>query len=333
MRGQHSHEVLVTFAAAFFLVAHLWSPHDSLEDIDSINFALGVQSYDVARHQPHPPGYPVYIAGARAATATVRAVRGPSPSTDALGLVLLASAAGAVAVVASRRVLVGAGCSAWASTTAALLFACAPLTWLTAARPLSDMPGLAAGLVSQALLLRMATPSADRSLTACALAGLWTGLAIGVRSQVLWLTFPLVAVVAVRHLRARLPGTALVLVSSVIAGMLAWGVPMLLDTGGVRGYLVALDDQADDDFEGVPMLALQPGPARVRVALSDSLVQPWAVVPLAATILVAAAVGTAFMAGLAPGVLATLAWRPRRDDLDTIVADALAWERKLAERG
>ena len=32
-------------------------------------------------------------------------------------------------------------------------------------------------------------------------------------------------------------------------------------------------------------------------------------------------------------ILATLPWRPRHDDLDTIVADALAWERKLAERG
>lgn len=31
-------------------------------------------------------------------------------------------------------------------------------------------------------------------------------------------------------------------------------------------------------------------------------------------------------------ILATLPWRPRRDDLDTIVADALAWERKLADR-
>jgi len=31
-------------------------------------------------------------------------------------------------------------------------------------------------------------------------------------------------------------------------------------------------------------------------------------------------------------ILATLPWRPRHDDLDTIVADALAWERKLAER-
>ena len=31
-------------------------------------------------------------------------------------------------------------------------------------------------------------------------------------------------------------------------------------------------------------------------------------------------------------ILATLPWRPQRDDLDTIVADALAWERSLAER-
>ncbi len=32
-------------------------------------------------------------------------------------------------------------------------------------------------------------------------------------------------------------------------------------------------------------------------------------------------------------ILAALDWRPGRDDLDTIVADALAWERKLADQG
>jgi UDP-glucose 4-epimerase len=32
-------------------------------------------------------------------------------------------------------------------------------------------------------------------------------------------------------------------------------------------------------------------------------------------------------------ILATVDWRPRRDDLDGIVKDALAWERSLAERG
>ena len=31
-------------------------------------------------------------------------------------------------------------------------------------------------------------------------------------------------------------------------------------------------------------------------------------------------------------ILATLPWRPQRAELDTIVADALAWERQLADR-
>ena len=34
----------------------------TLEDLDSVNFALGVRHFDVAQHQPHPPGYPLFIA-------------------------------------------------------------------------------------------------------------------------------------------------------------------------------------------------------------------------------------------------------------------------------
>jgi len=44
---------------------HLPFLPSSLEDLDSINFALGVQSYDVSRHQPHPPGYPLFILAAK----------------------------------------------------------------------------------------------------------------------------------------------------------------------------------------------------------------------------------------------------------------------------
>jgi hypothetical protein len=48
--------------AAAYLAVHLPSLAPSLEDIDSINFALGLRDFDPARHQPHPPGSPVYIA-------------------------------------------------------------------------------------------------------------------------------------------------------------------------------------------------------------------------------------------------------------------------------
>jgi hypothetical protein len=47
--------------AVVFLAAHLAFLPLSLEDVDSINFALGVADFDVAKHQPHPPGYPVFI--------------------------------------------------------------------------------------------------------------------------------------------------------------------------------------------------------------------------------------------------------------------------------
>ena len=43
IRGRHSHELLVASAAAFFLLAHLCFPRDSLEDIDALNFVPGVQ--------------------------------------------------------------------------------------------------------------------------------------------------------------------------------------------------------------------------------------------------------------------------------------------------
>lgn len=70
--------------AAAYLVAHLPSLAPSLEDIDSINFALGLRDFDVAQHQPHPPGSPVYIALGRAlltlaSAAPGRPSAGPPP--------------------------------------------------------------------------------------------------------------------------------------------------------------------------------------------------------------------------------------------------------------
>src|SRR5690606_10806337 len=73
-----------------------------------------------------------------------------------------------------------------------------------------------------------------------------------------------------------------------------------------------LDDQADDDFEGVPMLAMQPSVARLGTALGDTLVQPWAVGPLAAVMLALGAAGAALVATRArgmPGMLLCL-WAP-----------------------
>ena len=46
----------VLVIAALYFAAHLPFLAPSLEDIDSINFALGLRHFDPALHQPHPPG-------------------------------------------------------------------------------------------------------------------------------------------------------------------------------------------------------------------------------------------------------------------------------------
>ena len=51
--------------AGLFFALHLPFLPPSLEDLDSINFALGVRHYDVSQHQPHPPGYPLFILAAK----------------------------------------------------------------------------------------------------------------------------------------------------------------------------------------------------------------------------------------------------------------------------
>ena len=48
--------------AALFLAAHLAFLPSTLEDIDSLNFALGLHEFNPTKHQPHPPGYPVFMA-------------------------------------------------------------------------------------------------------------------------------------------------------------------------------------------------------------------------------------------------------------------------------
>lgn len=47
------------FVAAFLLYFLTRSPY--LDEWDSVQFAMGIREFNLWKHQPHPPGYPVYI--------------------------------------------------------------------------------------------------------------------------------------------------------------------------------------------------------------------------------------------------------------------------------
>ena len=172
--------------AAFFLAVHLPYLPKSLEDLDSINFALGLRQFDVAQHQPHPPGYPVYVVVASIVRGIVR------DEARALGLVsVVAGTLGVLAIGAFfLRLERLHGSSAFVPATA--LTMTAPLYYFTAVRPLSDMAGLAAAVAIQTLTIGAST------IQSLSVAAFCAGLATGIRSQVFWLTAPLIAAMSWR---------------------------------------------------------------------------------------------------------------------------------------
>ena len=150
----------LAIALVAFLV-HAAAGPGHLDDVDAINFTLGVRDFDVAEHQPHPPGYPVLIAAAKIVAGAARAAGSlswlvPAPWTavpvETAALSLIAMIAGGLVLVALlplARAVSGADDTA---LVAAVLAVACPLTFVTVSRPLSDAPGLAAALGVQALL-------------------------------------------------------------------------------------------------------------------------------------------------------------------------------------
>ncbi|PYR36409.1 MAG: hypothetical protein DMF90_10225, partial [Acidobacteria bacterium] len=222
---------------ALFVGSHLWFLPRSLEDIDSINFAFGVRDFDVARHQPHPPGYPVFIAVAR--------VLRPLVPGELQALSVASALAAGLALAGMLRLFpfLNTGPeSEPAARTATVLAAACPLFWLTSVRPLSDMTGLAAAIAVQGLIL------SSRSVRSLGVAALLAGIAAGVRSQVVWLTLPLLARgLALVPAAERGRATGLVL-AGVAGGALLWLVPVVVDTGGVLAYWRVLAEQGSEDL-------------------------------------------------------------------------------------
>lgn len=291
--------------ALVFALAHVPFLAPSLEDIDSVNFALGVRDFDVASHRPHPPGYPVYIALGKIAAAIAGAAIDSAASTiEAKALSVLSLIAGLCAIVALYKVFAALG-DALSAIAATALTVCCPLFWYMAVRPMSDLPGLAAALASQACLLaawRHQRPGADgdRRLAPAATAAsgrmivagaLIAALAIGVRSQTMWLTLPLLVVVLFDRIGRGVAGALIGVTVMLITGGLAWGIPLLVASGGLQAYLAALGTQAGEDFTSGEMLYANPSPRAAAFALIRTFVHPWDSPALAAVVLGLAAAG------------------------------------------
>lgn len=292
-RGSRSWQ-LAAILALVFLAGHLPFLASTLEDVDSVNFALGLRRFDPSLHQPHPPGYPIYMALGKMANLVMS-----EPRALAIWGVLF----GAAAAFALLRLFAcldaldpkagEASGSAWLSAPglAVLLTMCAPLYWMTASRPMSDTAGLAAVLAAQAVLLtamvqsRAAKDAGVGAYDTAALArsgrlvligAFLAAVAIGFRSQAAWLTLPLLALVIVERAGRGAAGAIIGSTVWFVAGTLLWLVPLIVASGGPKAYLDALGTQAGEDWSGVDLLATNFGLRRLAFALYETFVRHWA---------------------------------------------------------
>jgi transmembrane protein TMEM260 (protein O-mannosyltransferase) len=191
---------------------------------DAVQFALALREFDVAKHQPHPPGYLLYVALGRLLNMPLA-----DPNLAYVALAMLFSAATTVTVYWLARALYERTTAASASA----LLAVSPLFWFYGSVGLT-YAGEAFGASLVAVFAYGALRGDARSLYAGALA---LGLVGGIRPSVLVLLFPLCvgcAVVGIRGVRRLALAAALML-----AAVLSWFLPMVWLTGGLGAYLRA----------------------------------------------------------------------------------------------
>ena len=207
---------------------------------DAIQFALALREYDIAKHQPHPPGYILYVVAAR----VVNWLAADAAAT----LAWLAVAASAVTVLLVYRL-------AWTlygrptAVLAAVGLATSPLFWFYGliGLPYTAEAALATLVAATVWRLRHGRP-ADVVWSAVVL-----GVAGGVRQSVLLLLFPLWAGalwVAFRRWRRVLAGLGVLALT-----VAAWLVPMVWLAGGAPAYLEAVLDLFDSTVRRTTVLA------------------------------------------------------------------------------
>ena len=102
----------------------------SFDEIDSFNFALGLSRYDVSAHQPHPPGYPVFI--------FISSILYWITNDRLLSLILVSALSGALTIIPSYAIAKRLF-NREVAFFSALALIVAPGFWLLSEQALSDM--------------------------------------------------------------------------------------------------------------------------------------------------------------------------------------------------
>jgi len=196
--------------------------------LDEVQLTLGLERFDLRSHQPHPPGYYLFVLAGRLLRPFVVAPEDALRAVAAFGAALFAG------LVAWR---LPAKLHPWARAgfvaSAAAVVIASPLLRFHSVSALTYTAESACWL---AILLALACRPRGRQWL---VVGAFIGLAGGLRQTLI--VWGVIAVVASWLIERRRPQAAeLLRVSAgLVAGIVVWAVPMLVEVGGIGEYVAA----------------------------------------------------------------------------------------------
>ncbi|MBI4510008.1 MAG: DUF2723 domain-containing protein [Deltaproteobacteria bacterium] len=226
----------------------------ALASTDEVNFALALERFDLSLHQPHPPGYPLFVLAARAT--------GWLTDDPALALALPGITASAVMIAMLMRALWPL-LGSWGAIVSGLGIAAHPLLVQVGGAPGSDGLALALAGCALAVVLGAGSAGAWRIPSASAL----LGVSLGVRPSniplaVAWTLLITMEPGCRREWRRSIAG--------LVLGIATWIVPFALYVGPTK--LLALNAlHTEGHFTSWGGVALDLGPLAIVMRIGKVL--------------------------------------------------------------
>lgn len=212
----------LALAGAVAVTRFLFRSH-YLYDVDSVNFALAMQRFDPRVHQPHPPGYFLYIYAARLLDRLFHNAN--------LSLVVLSIIASCAAVIAIYQLALD-----WfgpvAANFAGLLFLFSPLVWFHGTVALTYIVEAFFSALLGYLCWRIEYGREALIIPA----GIALGVSAGVRPSSFVFLLPLF-LFSLRGIRAKKICMGLL---ALLLTVLTWFFPMIAAAGGLQPYFESL---------------------------------------------------------------------------------------------
>ncbi len=196
-----------------------------LYDLDSVNFALALDKFDPARHQPHPPGYFLYVCLGRVFYSIF-----PEANAALVAVSILASCAAAAMVYALAEGWFGQR----AAQFAGIIFVASPLAWFHGTVALTYI----VEAFFAALIGYLGWQTYRGRLAFLVPSAIALGVATGFRQSSVLFLGPLWLLSMRKAPRSRIALGFL----AFIAAVLAWFLPMVQASGGAAVYFLAFYD-------------------------------------------------------------------------------------------